>query len=473
MNKITLNLLVKDLFDKSILVIVFEDNVEQKKKVIGFVLFPERGGLYPTFKLAKALSEKNHRVVYFGVADFEADVKIQGFEYIVLFEEEYGLGLFDPEPLHQNASFSEKMRYNTEYLNHFTIILRALHNGLLEKKMGGFGVDLLIIDSLLPYISIAAVRAGIKVLNVTTELLGKTFSLPPTTIAHVPKPDSFISSIRSHLYWMHLRWTYLRNFIFYHLCLLFIDLPRISRDDMKKLKQMTKESGLKFRFSEIGKVPLLPEIVLCDQIFDFNDHPTVKRRNFIGMNIYENRKEISFPWERLDSSKPVIYCSLGTHVAKYPYADRFFKAVAEASKLKPDWNFVVSFGPGRDPDQYAKNLSNFIGVRFVPQLQILKKASVMVTNGGLGTIKECISNHVPMFILPCLYDQPGNSARVNYHKIGVSFKISKISSIIFIKKVDELLKNPIYQVNIKKMNQERQEEFLFQRGIIFIESFLN
>jgi len=57
-------------------------------------------------------------------------------------------------------------------------------------------------------------------------------------------------------------------------------------------------------------------------------------------------------------------------------------------------------------------------VDFAPQLAMLSRASVMITNGGLGTIKECIWSCVPMIVLPCSFDQPGNAARVVYHRIG-------------------------------------------------------
>jgi UDP:flavonoid glycosyltransferase YjiC (YdhE family) len=58
-------------------------------------------------------------------------------------------------------------------------------------------------------------------------------------------------------------------------------------------------------------------------------------------------------------------------------------------------------------------------VETAPQLQILERADVFVTHGGLGSVRESVTSGVPMLVIPLTHDQPGNGARIRYHGLGV------------------------------------------------------
>lgn len=55
---------------------------------------------------------------------------------------------------------------------------------------------------------------------------------------------------------------------------------------------------------------------------------------------------------------------------------------------------------------------------YLPQRYVLQRASVVVTHGGLGTIKESVHAGIPIIVLPALFDQPFNAMRVRYHGLG-------------------------------------------------------
>jgi MGT family glycosyltransferase len=114
--------------------------------------------------------------------------------------------------------------------------------------------------------------------------------------------------------------------------------------------------------------------------------------------------------ENLDRGKPLVYCSLGSDARFYPDAEQFFRAVAEASRLRPDWQWVLSVGPHSDPSPWAAG-KNLAAVQWAPQMALLRMASVMVTHGGLNSMLECIHFEVPMVVAPAMRDQPGNMAR--------------------------------------------------------------
>jgi UDP:flavonoid glycosyltransferase YjiC (YdhE family) len=63
---------------------------------------------------------------------------------------------------------------------------------------------------------------------------------------------------------------------------------------------------------------------------------------------------------------------------------------------------------------------NIFVYRTAPQLQILQKAQLMITHGGINSVKECIRFGVPMMIYPLrgIHDSVGCAARVVYHNLG-------------------------------------------------------
>jgi UDP:flavonoid glycosyltransferase YjiC (YdhE family) len=58
-------------------------------------------------------------------------------------------------------------------------------------------------------------------------------------------------------------------------------------------------------------------------------------------------------------------------------------------------------------------------VASAPQLAVLRRAHLMLTEGGSNSVKECVHFGVPMLVYPRNADQPGNSARVVFHGLGL------------------------------------------------------
>jgi UDP:flavonoid glycosyltransferase YjiC (YdhE family) len=52
-------------------------------------------------------------------------------------------------------------------------------------------------------------------------------------------------------------------------------------------------------------------------------------------------------------------------------------------------------------------------------LQILERADVVITHGGLNTIREALVFGVPMVVFPSFGEQPMNAGRVVHHGLGV------------------------------------------------------
>jgi UDP:flavonoid glycosyltransferase YjiC (YdhE family) len=160
----------------------------------------------------------------------------------------------------------------------------------------------------------------------------------------------------------------------------------------------------------------MPEIVLCPRELDF-PHSDVADRYYVEPAIDLERSGGEFPWHLLDSTKTLIYCAMGSQSHRSGEAGRIVRAAIEAVRGREDWQLVVVTGAGGG-DSPADEPSNVIQTEHAPQLEILRRAALMITHGGLGSVKECLYFGVPMIVFPLMRDQPGNGARVVHHGLG-------------------------------------------------------
>jgi MGT family glycosyltransferase len=155
----------------------------------------------------------------------------------------------------------------------------------------------------------------------------------------------------------------------------------------------------------------------------------------------------------LDPSRQLIYCSLGSHPHDYKESGRLFQAVLHAVRQRPDRQLVLAAGHLCLGEPAFQDLpQNVIAVSWVPQLALLEKASLMITHGGLGTVKECIHFGVPMVVFPIAHDQPGNAARIVYHGLGLRGNTNEVSARQILSLVDEVVENPSFRERVGAMS---------------------
>jgi MGT family glycosyltransferase len=71
---------------------------------------------------------------------------------------------------------------------------------------------------------------------------------------------------------------------------------------------------------------------------------------------------------------------------------------------------------------------NPVVMRFVPQLEILKRASAVITHAGMNTVLESLSEGLPLVCIPLANDQPGVAARVAARGAGVVVPLRKLNA---------------------------------------------
>lgn len=145
--------------------------------------------------------------------------------------------------------------------------------------------------------------------------------------------------------------------------------------------------------------------------------PASKRSQFhyVGpLHDADDRPPTPFPYERLTGA-PLVYASLGTlHNRRHDIFDRIVEATAGLGV-----QVVMSFGRAEAP--IAADLPpHILAVPFAPQLDLVKRANLVITHAGLNTVLESLAAGVPVVALPVSNDQPGVAERVRYHGVGLS-----------------------------------------------------
>jgi zeaxanthin glucosyltransferase len=220
--------------------------------------------------------------------------------------------------------------------------------------------------------------------------------------------------------------------------------------------------------------PELPVLVLCPEEFEFRDTAKKPNRYYIEPSVDLERKELyTFPWQDVNAVRPLIYCSLGSESHLYKQSETFFRAIIEAMRDKPDWQLVLATGPFMDPRSFDPVPENVLVVSWAPQLELIEKASIVITHGGLGGVKECILLGVPMIVFPCKWDQPFNAARVVAHGLGVRGNISRVSAAQIKAMIETIANNPSFQSRVDSMSKVFRDIEESGVGVRAVEKIMN
>jgi zeaxanthin glucosyltransferase len=366
----------------------------------GAFCFPGTGHLNPMTALAHSLQMRGHQVVIFGIADTEARVRAAGIDFHCIGREDFPPGSLDQlderlAGLHGLAA----LRLTLERVrNSARMVLRDGPEAVRSAK-----VDALLVDE--------AEFAG----NVADHL-----ELPWISIALIPPllPDD-----RFPPFWFGWPggqgWlSRLRNRVAIHALL------RLASPIFRDVNEQRIAWGLEpYVRPEDGLSPLA-QVTQLPESLEFKlrgDKPP--GLHYTGPFVHaRQRPAVDFPWDCLDG-RPLIYASLGT---LQNGQEGIFKTIAE-SCAGLDAQLLISLGGGLDAQRLGPLPGNPLVVHFAPQLEILKRAVLVITHAGLNTVLESLSEGVPMVAIPLGNDQPGVAARLKARGAGVVVSRGRLS----------------------------------------------
>jgi MGT family glycosyltransferase len=359
---------------------------------LGAFCYPGTGHLNPMTALAHSLQLRGHEPVIFGIADTEARVRATGIEFHQIGAEDYPSGTLQKldERMAQLKGLAT-FRFTVERVRKSTRMV--LRDG--PEAVRTANVEALLVDE--------AEFAGS-----VADYLG----LPWISIALIPP---LVQDDRSPPFWFGWapgkdRLSRLRNRFGIAL------LSRIAAPIFKEVNQQRSTWGLKpFRHPEEALSPLA-QITQLPEALEFEvEGKRPDGLHYTGPFVHAQlRPAVEFPWKRLDG-RPLIYASLGT---LQNGSESIFRTIADACKGL-DLQLLISLGGGLDPARLEELAGNPLVVHFAPQLEILKRAALVITHGGLNTVLESLAEGVPLVVVPLGNDQPGVAARVRARGAGV------------------------------------------------------
>jgi len=361
-----------------------------------FSLLEEHGHHLPSFPLASALKAGGHEVVYLAIRDMQHAIESRGFGYVPVHEDIWPLGTLSAQD-----QLSREERDYSDMVRRRRMQDERMRE-LAERRIRDIEPDVALIDNFARDMVLLVHSLGVPCLRISPFLSVLADELPPITSSLAPDANHFLLEVERHRL---------------PVCMSIPELLAGLSVQVARSGYPPHEVGI--RTSLIPELSRYPMVLLCEEPFDL---PRRGARPVYCAHRPELDRAESVDPEMRDfvGEHPIILVSLGTHSGRYPHSESMYRAVADTMRARPEWRAVVAAserfstrGCLADPP------SNMLVRRHVPQIWLLRHATVFVTHAGLGSVREAIALRVPMIAIPQGFDQPGNAVRIAHHGIGV------------------------------------------------------
>lgn len=389
--------------------------------ILFFVDF-EEGHVFPTLKMAQNFKENGYAVAYMGIADTMDIVSRAGFETHIILEKVYPRGSVS------NTASKNSISPQT-IKEHTTLLLEGELDELFERiqpQMIFTGFFLNFEALILEY------RYSIRQ-AIVWPILPKLKNMDERAV------DNF--ALKASLACLRRMFE-------------VIDI-----DVRLAFVSYLKEQGVSFNSFEDIVAPLskLLPIIPCPKELEINDRFVDDNAVYLGPGTRDTflGSEVEIQsYLPHDAEKKIIYLSLGSQVKSYPKkADTIFRLAMEMMRTPFAASYHLVLAAGLHGAKYqAEELPGNVSVfEWVPQIKLLENATIAITHGGLGSVKECIYYGVPMVIVPMGRDQHDNGERVIHHKLGLVAEPENLTADILLKKIMEVISSPDVSEGMSKM----------------------
>jgi zeaxanthin glucosyltransferase len=96
-------------------------------------------------------------------------------------------------------------------------------------------------------------------------------------------------------------------------------------------------------------------------------------------------------------------------------------------------------------------------VAYAPQSQLIARASLVITHGGLNTVMGSLSAGVPMVVIPITNDQPGVASRVVQTGAGERIAPKQLQTEGLKQMIVQVLTDANYRTKAQAMQQRIQQ----------------
>ena len=121
-----------------------------------------------------------------------------------------------------------------------------------------------------------------------------------------------------------------------------------------------------------------------------------------------------------------------------------------------DLRLVSSVGSILTKAELGEIPANVRTFPFLPQLEVLENADFFITHAGIGSVMEAAYYGVPMLAIPQMDEQVFTATCMVKAGLGVMIPKEELTPEKLKAGIRELIGNPVYAENVKKMSAELQ-----------------
>lgn len=208
-------------------------------------------------------------------------------------------------------------------------------------------------------------------------------------------------------------------------------------------------------------------IVFLPRFFQYEGNSFDEKYVFVGPCLGDRSFQGS--WTPPNEENPLLFISLGTVFnAIWP---EFYEICLDAF-FDLNWNIIMSVGTSVDQKKLGMIPPQFQIYPHVPQLEVLSRAKVFISHGGMGSTMEAISYGVPIIAIPQMFEQEANAKRIEELGLG-KFLSPEITTPEKLREVfSEIATNVRYFDQAKEMQKQLKEAGGLARAVNTIEGFL-
>ncbi|WP_339180996.1 macrolide family glycosyltransferase [Bacillus sp. FSL R5-0560] len=384
-----------------------------KKHHISIINIPAYGHVNPTLALVEKLCEKGHRVTYATTEEFAASVQQAGAEALI-----YHTSLnIDPKQIREMI---EKNETPISLLKESLSILPQL-----EDLYQNDHPDLIIYD----FIALA----------------GKLFA----DKLHIPVIKLCSSYAQNESFQLGSE-----------------DMLLKMKEAEAEFKAYLEQEQLPAVSFEQLAVPEALNIVFMPKSFQIQHETFDDRFCFVGPSLGKRTEQESLEIEK--GNGPLMLISLGTAFNAWP---EFYKMCIEAFR-NSSWQVIMSVGKTIDPESLDEIPANFTIRQSVPQLEVLAKADLFISHGGMNSTMEAMNAGVPLVVIPQMYEQELTAKRVDELGLGVYLPKEEVTVSRLQEAVQAVSGDQEVLSRVKNVQKDVKEAGGAERAAAEIEAFI-
>ena len=179
-----------------------------------------------------------------------------------------------------------------------------------------------------------------------------------------------------------------------------------------------------------------------------------------------SREDTPFPWDQLDG-RPLVYASTGTVYD----AEAYFSAIAEACADLPV-QLVITRGGGENPKPGSLPGDPLV-VDYAPQLEVIKRAAIVITHGSANTTLESFRSGVPVISIPQAFDQFGTGVRAERSGAAICLPPNRRGPGDVARAVQSMLDDQSYRDRAQEFSTRFKEDDPIVASVRVVESALS